>query len=54
MFTYVGVAAPSKPIAIDTHWIWQEGDCRLIQNPLEIKNGTIAVPDTLGLGVELD
>ncbi|MEH4915411.1 hypothetical protein PO415_15370, partial [Escherichia coli] len=40
--------------AIDTHWIWQEGDCRLTKNPLEIKNGKIAVPDAPGLGVELD
>ncbi len=47
-------AAPGNPTAIDTHWIWQEGDCRLTQNPLEIKNGKIAVPDAPGLGVELD
>ena len=26
-----------NPTAIDTHWIWQEGDCRLTKNPLEIK-----------------
>ncbi len=45
MFTHVGAAAPGKPTAIDTHWIWQEGDCRLTKNPLEIKNGKIAVPD---------
>lgn len=37
MFTHVGAAAPGNPTAIDTHWIWQEGDCRLTQNPLEIK-----------------
>lgn len=54
MFTHVGAAAPGKPTAIDTHWIWQEGDCRLTKNPLEIKNGKIAVPDAPGLGVELD
>ena len=29
MFTHVGAAAPGNPTAIDTHWIWQEGDCRL-------------------------
>ena len=28
MFTHVGAAAPGNPTAIDTHWIWQEGDCR--------------------------
>ncbi|MGQ7147520.1 enolase C-terminal domain-like protein, partial [Escherichia sp. SS-MK2] len=47
MFTHVGAAAPGNPTAIDTHWIWQEGDCRLTKNPLEIKNGKIAVPDAL-------
>ncbi len=54
MFTHVGAAAPGNPTAIDTHCIWQEGDCRLTKNPLEIKNGKIAVPDAPGLGVELD
>ncbi len=54
LFTHVGAAAPGNPTAIDTHWIWQEGDCRLTKNPLEIKNGKIAVPDAPGLGVELD
>lgn len=41
MFTHVGAAAPGNPTAIDTHWIWQEGDCRLTKNPLEIKNGKL-------------
>lgn len=50
MFTHVGAAAPGNPTAIDTHWIWQEGDCRLTKNPLEIKNGKIAVPDAPGFG----
>ena len=54
MFTQVGAAVPGEYNALDTHWIWQEGDCRLTQNPLEIKNGKIAVPDAPGLGVELD
>ncbi len=54
MFTHVGAAAPGKPTAIDTHWIWQEGDQRLTKEPLQIRNGKIAVPDTPGLGIELD
>lgn len=54
MFTHVGAAAPGKPTAIDTHWIWQEGDQRLTKEPLQIRNGKIAVPDAPGLGVELD
>ncbi|STS84755.1 glucarate dehydratase [Klebsiella pneumoniae] len=54
MFTHVGAAAPGNPTAIDTHWIWQEGDARLTKDPLQIINGSIAVPDAPGLGVELD
>ncbi|WP_413499284.1 enolase C-terminal domain-like protein [Buttiauxella gaviniae] len=54
MFTHVGAAAPGKPTAIDTHWIWQEGEQRLTKSPLQIVNGKIAVPDAPGLGVELD
>jgi glucarate dehydratase len=30
MFTHVGAAAPGKVTAIDTHWIWQDGQ-RLTQ-----------------------
>jgi len=54
MFTHVGAAAPGKPTAIDTHWIWQEGDQRLTREPLQIRQGKIAVPDKPGLGIELD
>ncbi|MCU5771147.1 glucarate dehydratase family protein [Erwiniaceae bacterium BAC15a-03b] len=54
MFTHVGAAVPGKPTAIDTHWIWQEGDQRLTREPLQIRNGKIAVPDKPGLGIELD
>ena len=54
MFTHVGAAAPGNPTALDTHWIWQEGDQRLTRQPLQIRNGKIAVPDAPGLGVELD
>ncbi|MDU4093939.1 MAG: enolase C-terminal domain-like protein, partial [Pantoea sp.] len=54
MFTHVGAAAPGKPTAIDTHWIWQEGDQHLTKEPLQIRHGKIAVPDKPGLGIELD
>ncbi len=40
--------------AIDTHWIWQEGNQRLTRQPFEIKGGMVQVPTTPGLGVELD
>jgi glucarate dehydratase len=53
MFTHVAAAAPGKITAIDTHWIWQDGQ-RLTKEPLRIEGGRIAVPDKPGLGVELD
>lgn len=53
MFTHVGAAAPGKVTAIDTHWIWQDGQ-RLTKEPLKIVNGHVAVPKKPGLGVELD
>jgi glucarate dehydratase len=53
MFTHVGAAAPGKVTAIDTHWIWQDGQ-RLTQEPFQIKDGYVTVPDKPGLGVELD
>lgn len=53
MFTHVAAAAPGKITAIDTHWIWQDGQ-RLTQDPLQIREGHITVPDRPGLGVDLD
>ena len=53
MFTHVGAAAPGKVTAIDTHWIWQDGQ-RLTQEPLRIEGGYVQVPKKPGLGVELD
>lgn len=53
MFTHVGAAAPGRVTAIDTHWIWQDGQ-RLTKEPLRIENGCVQVPKKPGLGVELD
>lgn len=53
MFTHVAAAAPGRVTAIDTHWIWQDGQ-RLTREPLQIKGGKLAVPQKPGLGVELD
>jgi len=39
--------------AIDTHWIWQDGQ-GLTRAPLKIVDGTINVPTKPGLGIELD
>jgi glucarate dehydratase len=53
MFTHVGAAAPGRVTAIDTHWIWQDGQ-RLTREPLQIRDGRIEVPRRPGLGIELD
>lgn len=54
MFTHVAAAAPGDITAIDTHWIWQEGNQRLTKEPLQIKGGLVEVPKKPGLGIELD
>ena len=53
MFTHVGAAAPGRVTAIDTHWIWQDGQ-RLTKEPLQIVEGHVQVPKKPGLGIELD
>ena len=53
MFTHVAAAAPGKITAIDTHWIWQDGQ-RLTKEPLKIVGGLVTVPEKPGLGVEVD
>jgi glucarate dehydratase len=53
MFTHVAAAAPGNITAIDTHWIWQDGQ-QLTKAPLRIASGLLKVPDKPGLGIELD
>jgi glucarate dehydratase len=53
MFTHVAAAATGNVTAIDTHWIWQDGQ-RLTREPLPIVDGAIAVPERPGLGIEPD
>ena len=53
MFTQVGAAAPGEITALDTHWIWQDGQ-GLTEEPLLIRDGEIKVPQRSGLGVTLD
>jgi glucarate dehydratase len=53
MFTHVAAAAPGDVTAIDTHWIWQDGQ-PLTKDPLSIVDGRVTVPDGPGLGIELD
>ena len=49
MFTHVGAAAPGEITALDTHWIWQDGQGLTTQPPL-IRDGHIDVPRLPGWG----
>src|SRR3984893_5258854 len=53
MVTHAAAAAPGKITAIDTHWIWQDGQ-RLTQEPLRIRGGKVALSDKPGLGIDID
>ncbi|KAA0010631.1 glucarate dehydratase [Billgrantia pellis] len=53
MMTHVAAACPGEITAIDTHWIWQDGQ-RITKEPFRIRDGKLAVPGTPGLGIELD
>jgi glucarate dehydratase len=53
MFTHVAAAAPGRITAIDTHWIWQDGQ-RLTREPMQVRGGLVQVPRRPGLGIEID
>jgi glucarate dehydratase len=53
MFTHVAAAAPGKVTAIDTHWIWQDGQ-NILNETLAIRGGLVDVPQQGGLGVSLN
>jgi glucarate dehydratase len=53
MFTHCAAAAPGHVTAIDTHWIWQDGQ-HLTKEPLQIREGYVDVPQKPGLGITLD
>jgi glucarate dehydratase len=53
MVTHVAAAAADPITAIDTHWIWQDGQ-HLTHNPFKIVDGMLTVPERAGLGVDLD
>jgi glucarate dehydratase len=52
MFTQVAAAAPGTITALDTHWIWQDGQA-LTRDPPVIRGGKVRVGGP-GLGVTLD
>jgi glucarate dehydratase len=53
MVTHVAAAAAGTITAIDTHWIWQDGQ-QLTRNPFLIRDGLLTVPERAGLGVDLN
>lgn len=52
-FAHVAAAAPGNPTALDTHWIWQDGQ-NLLKDTPQIVDGYLQVPDRPGMGVTLD
>lgn len=52
-FAQVAAAAPGTPTALDTHWIWQDGQ-NLLKDTPKIIDGYLQVPEKPGLGVTID
>ena len=52
-FAHVAAAAPGTPTALDTHWIWQDGQ-NLLEDTPRIVDGYLQVPEKPGLGVTLN
>lgn len=52
-FAQVAAAVPGQPTALDTHWIWQDGQDLLLDAP-KIRDGYLEVPQGPGLGVTLN
>ena len=52
-FAHVAAAAPGKPTALDTHWIWQDGQ-NLLKDTPQIVDGYLQVPKKPGMGVTID
>ncbi|KAA0085733.1 glucarate dehydratase [Mycolicibacterium sp. P9-64] len=46
-------ATPNLTYACDTHWPWKTGDV-VKSGVLEFRDGAVAVPQTPGLGIEID
>jgi glucarate dehydratase len=53
MVTHVAAAAPGEITAVDTHWIWQDGQ-RLTTSPVALVEGHLTLPSGSGLGITLD
>jgi len=53
MYVHTAAATPVNITAMDTHWIWQDGQ-DLCRNAMKIKDGKIEVPNAPGLGIDID
>lgn len=50
---HLAAATPNLSYACDTHWPWKDEDV-VKPGVLEIRDGSVAVPGTPGLGIEID
>lgn len=50
---HLGAALPQVPYALDTHYPWQSDEI-ILGGRMKFEDGAVAVPDSPGLGVELD
>ena len=53
IFAQTAAACPGDITAVDTHWIWQDGQ-DLCDNAYKIKDGKLKIPDAPGLGLEIN
>ncbi len=53
IFAQTAAACSGQITAMDTHWIWQDGQ-NLTRDGMQIQNGRITIPDRPGLGVQVD
>ena len=53
IFAHTAAACPGNITAMDTHWIWQDGQ-DLCDDSLKIRNGVIKIPDAPGLGININ
>jgi len=53
IYAHTAAACPGNITAMDTHWIWQDGQ-DLCHDAMKIKNGVIKILDAPGLGINID
>ncbi len=53
IFAHTAAACPGEITALDTHWIWQDGQ-ELCNNAIQIRDGVIRMTDAPGLGLDID